>query len=135
MKKFLKLGDSLRQQEVPRELDIPILAAAAMRAKHFRNRRIMLKIVFPGAATAVAAAAVMLMMPGTVISAGQHETVSSARTIAAVRPKPARPDVPQEKLTAPVDLLALADTSTLEQECYNLSTMADFSFDSESFII
>lgn len=136
MKKFLKLEHSLCSKKVPDELDIPVLAAAAMRAKSFRRRRTMLKVVLPGTVSTIAAAAALLiMMPSMTITPVPGKAVSGTSVNTAKLKIQTNPETIVEQNVSQYDMLALADTSALEQECYNLSTMAEFSFDSESFII
>ena len=136
MKKFLKLEHSLCSKKVPDELDIPVLAAAAMRAKSFRRRRTMLKVVLPGTVSTIAAAAALLiMMPSMTITPVPGKAVSGTSVNTAKLKIQTDPETIVEQNVSQYDMLALADTSALEQECYNLSTMAEFSFDSESFII
>ena len=136
MKKFLKLEHSLCSKKVPDELDIPVLAAAAMRAKSFRRRRTMLKVVLPGTiSTIAAAAALLIMMPSMTITPVPGKAVSGTSVNTAKLKIQTNPETIVEQNVSQYDMLALADTSALEQECYNLSTMAEFSFDSESFII
>lgn len=136
MKKFLKLEHSLCSKKVPDELDIPVLAAAAMRAKSFRRRRTMLKVVLPGTVSTIAAAAALLiMMPSMTITPVPGKAVSGTSVNTAKLKIQTNPETIVEQNVTQYDMLALADTSALEQECYNLSTMAEFSFDSESFII
>ncbi|MBE6390222.1 MAG: hypothetical protein E7043_08640 [Lentisphaerae bacterium] len=136
MKKFLKLEHSLCSKKVPDELDIPVLAAAAMRAKSFRRRRTMLKVVLPGTVSTIAAAAALLiMMPSMTITPVPGKAVSGTSVNTAKLKIQTNPETIVEQNVSQYDMLALADTSALEQECYNLSTMAEFSFDSENFII
>ena len=136
MKKFLKLEHSLCSKKVPDELDIPVLAAAAMRAKSFRRRRTMLKVVLPGTVSTIAAAAALLiMMPSMTITPVPGKAVSGTSVNTAKLKIQTNPETIVEQNVSQYDMLALADTSALEQECYNLSTMAEFSFDGDSFTI
>jgi len=59
---------------------------------------------------------------------GQNKSVSNA--VPAIVP-PAH----QTVLNPAPDMLSLADTSSLEQECYNLSIMSDFTLENDVFTI
>ncbi len=140
MKKFLRIRLPHSAKEVPLTLDASILASAAMRARSFRRRRILLKAAFP---TIAAAAAV------TVITAGIFDGVYFAGKPAAPTKNIAVSHMEIGKLQNQVtldsaaasdpapaaELLALADISVLEQESYNLASMAEFTIDGESMMI
>lgn len=131
MKKFLRLDLPFSGREIPPETDAAILAAAAMRAKSSRKKRMIFKLAFPGVAAAAAAATAISItllpeLPGRTDSPAEIAKYQTAVLNA-------HPTV--EAVIAPSELLALADTSSLEQESYNLAVMTDFSMDEESFII
>ena len=131
MKKFLRLDLPFSGREIPPETDAAILAAAAMRAKSSRKKRMIFKLAFPGVAAAAAAATAISItllpeLPGRTDSPAEIAKYQTAVLNA-------HPTV--EAVIAPSELLGLADTSSLEQESYNLAVMTDFSMDEESFII
>ena len=133
MKKFLRLDLPFSGREIPPETDAAILAAAAMRAKSSRKRRMIFKLAFPGVAAAAAAATAISItllpeLPGRTDSPAEIAKYQTAVLNA-------HPTAEAVVVIAPSELLALADTSSLEQESYNLAVMTDFSMDEESFII
>ena len=97
MKKYLKL-DALTRAEVPRELDLRILAAGKLRQGALLRRRRKLRFVFSGAAAAAAFAVALglCLMPET-----QDFRKISGEEYAR--------------------LAALSDWTDVEQETYNLS--------------
>ncbi|MBR7103928.1 MAG: hypothetical protein IKC65_03210 [Lentisphaeria bacterium] len=97
MKKYLKL-DALTKAEVPRELDLRILAAGKLRQGALLQRRRKLRFVFSGAAAAAAFAVALglCLMP-------QNQDFR---------------DVSREEYAK---LAALSDWTSVEQENYNLS--------------
>ena len=137
MKKFLRLELPSANREIPPELDASILAAAAMRAKSTRKKRLSLKITALGITSAgAAAAAVLTVLPMS--TPAHHEAVKDQNVLRSVASSPVV--IAAEKNTLPLtpkkttaELLALADTTLLEQESYNLATMADFSLDGDNF--
>ena len=131
MKKFLKLSLPLSSREVPPETDAVILAAAAMRAQAFRRKRIALKLAIPGIAAAAAAVSVTAITIFPEIAGHPH----SAPAYHAVETAAVKPQIEKSIPAAPAELLALADTTDLEQESYNLATMTDFNLDGDNFII
>lgn len=131
MKKFLRLDLPFSGREIPPETDAAILAAAAMRAKSSRKKRMIFKIAFPGVAAAAAAATAISI---TLLPELPGRTDSPAE-IAKYQTAVLNAHPTTEAVIAPSELLALADTSSLEQESYNLAVMTDFSMDEESFII
>ena len=139
MKKFLRFNLSRSAKEVPLALDAAILASAAIHARSLRRKRMLTKILLSG--SAAAAAAVVIAVSGVFPAADpiqRHETQRIPQVAAAEK-------VPTEKKTniqesgvavTNSELLALADTSVLEQESFNLAVgMAEFSFDGDSFTI
>ena len=131
MKKFLRLDLPFSGREIPPETDAAILAAAAMRAKSSRKKRMIFKLAFPGVAAAAAAATAISI---TLLPELPGRTDSPAE-IAKYQTAVLNAHPTAEAVIAPSELLALADTSSLEQESYNLAVMTDFSMDEESFII
>ena len=116
MKKFLKLD--LPEREVPARLDAEILAYAAMRANR-RRRRTARKITLPAiAAGAAAALAIIAILPSARIPARDAGVRTAGMTMPAN--------------ISGSELLALADTTVLEQESFNLA-MGEFSFDSDFY--
>ena len=108
MKKFLKLEHSLCSKKVPDELDIPVLAAAAMRAKSFRRRRTMLKVVLPGTiSTIAAAAALLIMMPSMTITPVPGKAVSGTSVNTAKLKIQTNPETIVEQNVSQYDMLAL----------------------------
>lgn len=119
MKKFLKLD--LPGREVPAKIDAEILAYAAMRASGRRRRRIAWKITLPAvAAGAAAALAICAVLPSTQIPDRNAGVKTAGVTIS--------------KGVTGSELLALADTTILEQESFNLA-IGDFPFDSDIYIM
>ena len=140
MKKFLRINLPHSARELPLALDASILASAALHARSIRRRRMLLKISFPAVA---AAAAVMI---ASVFFEGVHfstQPVSPVKNIELSQIKTVKPEIPVKSESVVVadpvvpaaELLALADTSSLEQESYNLALLSDFSIDDESMMI
>lgn len=137
MKKFLRIKLPGSDRDIPAELDAAILATAAMRAQTFRRKKVIFKVAFPGAiiGSAAAAAAVIALMPTAPVA---PSAVSPQPMIQTLGQNKVTPGAIQTKLPVSiptVDMLSLADTSSLEQECYNLSTMPDFTWENDSFTI
>ena len=141
MKKFLHLALPGSAKEVPEKLNVKILAAAAMRANHFRKKRMVVRITLSSLATAAAAVFVITALPSaelnTVTPAIQSSAIQKQNNIAAAINKTTVVTVPEIEVPAPAqrDLLALADTTLLEQESYNLATMAELSLDGDILTI
>lgn len=97
MKKYLKL-DALTQAEVPRELDLRILAAGKLRQGALLRRRRRMRFVFSGVAAAAAfsVALGLCLMPET----QEFRKISKEEY---------------------ANLTALSDWTAVEQENYNLS--------------
>ena len=142
MKKFLRIKLPGSAKEVPAELDAVILSAAAMRAKANRRKRMFFRVAFPGAAvgSAAAAAVVMAMLPSTApvvntaVKPSMIQTIGHNKSVNNAVPAIV-PPAHQTVLHPAPDMLSLADTSSLEQECYNLSIMSDFTLENDVFTI
>lgn len=131
MKKFLRLSLKHSERDIPAELDAVILSAAAMRAKSTRKKRLALKIAVPGITAAGAAAAALLVaLPIAVPRPANDGFTAEVRDIAQI---PSIQNAEKSNIVTTAELLALADTTLLEQESYNLATMADFSLDGDNF--
>ncbi len=138
MKKYLKLELPSAGKNIPAEIDARILASAGIKARALRRKRFLTRMVLPGVATgsAAAAAAVMMLMPSAALPGQEnlqpHSGVISHPAVMAVISKtPATPQNPASQK----EMLALADTTILEQECYNLVNIAEFSLDSDNLSI
>ena len=140
MKKFLRINLPHSEKEVPLTLDAAILASAAMRAGGIRKKRMFFKVAFP---TVAAAAAIMMTTAGVFDGVFfSKKTVSPVEVVAHSQieivqsQNPAMLDSMVISDQAPAaELLALADFSVLEQESYNLASLAEFSIDGESVMI
>lgn len=144
MKKFLRIELPRNNREIPPEVDAAILAYASMRAKSVRRKRTVIKLLLPSAGVAAAAAAVAIIGLTPLTAVPTQQIPAPQTTVAKVQNKVApqivKNTIPQivPVSVAPVsqsDMLALADTTILEQESYNLSFMSDYSLDSDNFTI
>lgn len=147
MKKFLRIESTASHQEIPAELDAMILGHAAFRARSVRRKRLTLKMIISATAVGAAAAVGIMCLPATVVQPAGTQTAIQPRQIAkaAVPELPKKNTLPQvmipgtakaeTSIIKSTDMLALADTSALEQECYNLTVMTDYSFEGDSFSI
>ena len=98
MKKYLKL-EELTSREVPRELDLRILAAGKLRQQKVLRRRRELRLLSGMAAAALCVAAGVCLMPE---SRGEKQ-------------------ISKEEYAS---LLAMSDWTSIEQENYNLHSEA-----------
>jgi hypothetical protein len=147
MKKFLRLEMPAAAKEIPAELDVRILAHAAIRARSSRRKRLALKMLIPASAAGAAAAVTLMCLPDAAISpalpakspalaAVSVPAQPSGKISAAIPQQPsAAAPTPVPRVAQSAEMLALADTSSLEQECYNLTVMTDYSFDAEGMFI
>ena len=145
MKKFLRLEMPAAAKEIPAELDVRILAHAAIRARSSRRKRLALKMLIPASAAGAAAAVTLMCLPDAAISpalpakspalaAVSVPAQPSGKLSAAISQQPSAA-APAPGVAQSAEMLALADTSSLEQECYNLTVMTDYSFDAEGMFI
>lgn len=141
MKKFLGWQSPSAEKAIPAELDARILASAGIRARSLRRKRLLGKVVFPSliSTSAAAAVAVMVLLPQETADSRKSSPRQSDHTAPAPIVAAVSPAVGAAKGNSPApaaqDMLALADISALEQECYNLTNIAEFSLDSDNFSI
>lgn len=138
MKKFLRFNLPRSEKEVPLALDAAILASAALHARSLRRRRLLAKLIFSGSAAAAAAAVIAVSgVFSTAVPIQPQENQLPAQIAAAdtIQTKAVPPQESNPITISNSELLALADTTTLEQESFNLASMAEFSFDSDNFTI
>lgn len=109
MKKFLRIPTPAAP-EIPPALDQRILAAAALRAHGFRQRRRALRFALPAAAA--------MLMTGLTFFAMSPDSPAK------------RPDV-----AAKGEMLALADMTVLEQGNFALASMSEFELFDDAFTI
>ena len=149
MKKFLRLDLHAPEKEIPADVDAVILAHAAIKAVSFRKKKRLQRILFPAASIGAAAAATLIvcLTPETapqpsmqgIPAARVAATVPASRPV-SVQPQAAAAAQPAAAATVTAavqasEMLALADTTALEQECYNLTVMTDESFGSDEMFI
>ncbi len=136
MKKFLRITQPHSAKEVPLALDAQILASAAMQARSIRKKRFIFKLTLPAVAAAAAVAAVTVGTFQTIDLNELPAVPASSLTVPVV--EVAKQEIlppPPQNVENSAELLALADTTILEQESYNLAAMADFSVDGDSITI
>ena len=148
MKKFLRLDLHAPEKEIPADVDAVILAHAAIKAVSFRKKERLQRILFPAASIgAVAATLIVCLTPETApqpsmqgIPAARGASAVPASRPVSVQPQAAAAAQPAAAATVTAavqasEMLALADTTALEQECYNLTVMTDESFGSDEMFI
>ena len=143
MKKFLKIPlSSSTPSDIPKSLDSAILAAAALKARSIRKKRIAMRVIPAlGISAAAAAASIMAFTPAVTIQQTVVQTsgVPAPQTVAAAirHQTESKPTTPLQSVPkySSADMLALGDTTILEQENYNLAIMGEMSMDPDNFLI
>ena len=122
MKKFLHWELEKSAPEIPLALDQRILAAAAMRARSFRRRKLFLRIAMPTMSTAAAAAAVMLFS-GVIFHSKTAVTKPGTAIVATTSG--------QKISESENNMLDLYDMTALEQGNYTIALVSETAWDEE----